>query len=169
MDGGGSQIRNPPLHQRTRAPAAGSALPAWARWNGDPRLRYTLGVEDEVMLLDPADWSLAQASDEVLTDLGRVMAGTLQPETHGSVVELSTGVHTGVAGAVAEARALRGWLAGELRGFDLAAAAAGTHPAADWEQTEISSAPRYALLEQTMRTLVRREPTMALHVHVGIP
>jgi carboxylate-amine ligase len=51
----------------------------------------------------------------------------------------------------------------------LAAAAAGTHPAADWELTEVSEAPRYRVLEQTMRSLVRREPTMALHVHVGVP
>ena len=57
----------------------------------------------------------------------------------------------------------------ELRGLGLAAAAAGTHPAAVWTETEVSMAPRYRMLEDTMRTLVRREPTMALHVHVGVP
>jgi carboxylate-amine ligase len=33
----------------------------------------------------------------------------------------------------------------------------------------VSDAPRYRALEESMRTLVRREPTMALHVHVGVP
>ena len=149
--------------------SARSALPSWARWHGDPRLSYTLGVEDEVMLLDRSDWKLAQASDQVLADLTRVAAGNLQPETHGSVVELATGVHADVAGAIGEMHTLRRWLAGELDKLGLGVAAAGTHPDADWEQTEVSGAPRYAVLEQTMRSLVRREPTMALHVHVGVP
>ena len=121
------------------------------------------------MLLDPADWSLAQASDDVLADLARDSETSAQAETHASVVELATGIHRNVAGAVAELRELRGWLLGELRERGLAAAAAGTHPAADWEQTEVSEQPRYRVLEETMRSLVRREPTMALHVHVGVP
>jgi carboxylate-amine ligase len=144
------------------------SLPAWAQWRGHPDRPYTLGVEDEVMLLDPADWSLAQASDEVLARLA-CDAPNAQAETHASVVELATGVHGDVAGVVGELRELRGWLLGELRELGLAAAAAGTHPAAEWEETVVSNEPRYRVLEQTMRSLVRREPTMALHVHVGVP
>jgi glutamate---cysteine ligase / carboxylate-amine ligase len=121
------------------------------------------------MLLDPAGWSLAQASDDVLAHLARDFAPSAQAETHASVVELATGIHRDVAGVVAELRELRGWLLRELREMGLAAAAAGTHPAADWAQTEVSEAPRYRVLEETMRSLVRREPTMALHVHVGVP
>jgi hypothetical protein len=34
-----------------------SALPEWARWNADPeRPAWTVGIEEEVMLLDPEDW-----------------------------------------------------------------------------------------------------------------
>jgi carboxylate-amine ligase len=51
----------------------------------------------------------------------------------------------------------------------LAAAAAGTHPLTVGEETEVSGAARYRLLEHSMRGLARREPTMALHVHVGVP
>src|SRR5215211_1187639 len=154
---------------RRSAPEAASSLPAWARWKSDASRLYTVGVEDEVMLLDPADWSLAQASDDVLAHLARDFAPSAQAETHASVVEVATGVQTDVAGAVAELRELRGWLLRELRELGLAAAAAGTHPAADWQLTKVSEEPRYRVLEQTMRSLVRREPTMALHVHVGIP
>jgi carboxylate-amine ligase len=51
----------------------------------------------------------------------------------------------------------------------LTAAAAGTHPLAVWQETKVSSAMRYRLLDQSMRLLGRREPTMALHVHLGVP
>jgi carboxylate-amine ligase len=154
---------------RQRAFSRGGSLPDWARWTTHPSRLYTLGVEDEVMLLDPTEWSLTQASDRVLEDVSPQLARSVRPETHAAVVELVTGVHTDVAGVVSEALALRQQLARELREFGLAAAAAGTHPAADWEETEVSSTPRYSVLEETMRTLVRREPTMALHVHVGVP
>ena len=121
------------------------------------------------MLLDPSDWSLAQTGDQVLGNLSRGLRASVSPETHASVLELITGVHYDVRGAVAEVGTLRARLARELQAMGLAAAAAGTHPAADWDSTEVSRTPRYRVLEETMRSLVHREPTMALHVHVGVP
>ena len=51
---------------RAAPEAAGgmSALPTWADWTGGAE--YTLGAEEEVMLLNPHDWSLAQQIDRVL-------------------------------------------------------------------------------------------------------
>jgi glutamate---cysteine ligase / carboxylate-amine ligase len=157
------------LPETQGAGGAPGSLPSWARWTGDPSRLYTLGVEDEVMLLDPSDWSLAQAGDEVLAGLSPHLAASVRAETHAGVVELVSGVHADVGGAMSEVRALRAGLKGELQELGLAVAAAGTHPAADWEQTAVSEAPRYRLVRETMRALVRREPTMALHVHVGVP
>ena len=144
-------------------------LPSWARWNDHHGRRYTLGVEDEVMLLDPSRLSLAQSADAVRDNLSHDLAPSVRPETHAAVVELVSGVHQDVAGLMTEVRALRAGLARELRELGLVGAAAGTHPAADWDETEVSTEPRYRLLQETMRTLVNREPTMALHVHVGVP
>ena len=45
---------------------------------------------------------------------------------------------------------------------------AGTHPSAVWEDTVVSSHPRYRHIGESMRVLARREPTLALHVHVGV-
>ena len=144
--------------------------PLWARWNAHPSGRpYTLGVEDEVMLIDPSDWSLAQASDQVRAGLPPDLAPSVRPETHAAVVELVTGVHVDVAGVVAEVRELRTRFEDVLHAVGLAAAAAGTHPATDWDETEVSNVPRYHVLRESMRSLVRRDPTMALHVHVGVP
>lgn len=149
--------------------ARDGALPLWARWNEGLDQYYTLGVEEEVMLLDPSDWSLAQSSDQVLAALSGELAAHTSPETHASVVELVTGVHTEVDGVVAELASLRARLVRELSPMGLAAAAAGTHPLTVREETELSSAERYRQLHDSMRALARREPTMALHVHVGVP
>jgi carboxylate-amine ligase len=51
----------------------------------------------------------------------------------------------------------------------LRAASAGTHPFAIWHDTVVSSGERYQFVYGSMRELARREPTFALHVHVGVP
>src|SRR5204862_193666 len=80
-----------------------------------------------------------------------------------------TSPHENVACALDELAGLRGRLAHELEGLELAGAVAGTHPLATWEDTEVSPGARYQFLYSSLRELARREPTFALHVHVGIP
>ena len=48
-----------------------------------------------------------------------------------------------------------------------ARASAGTHPFTVWHETVVSTGQRYELVYGSMRELARREPTFALHVHVG--
>src|SRR4051794_18778274 len=76
----------------------GEACPRWARWNGALDHRYTLGVEEELMLLDPASGSLAASCDGTLEQLSHELSLHASPETHASVIELRTGVHTDVEG-----------------------------------------------------------------------
>ena len=47
-------------------------------------------------------------------------------------------------------------------------ASAGTHPSALWTETVVSRAARYQIVYESMRELARREPTFALHVHIGV-
>jgi carboxylate-amine ligase len=150
-------------------PPLAGALPDWACWNDTLDHRYTIGVEEEIMLLDPLRWSLAQASDIVLARVSEALRRRTAAETHAGVVEVMTGVHDDVFGVTGELLALRSQLAGELHSMRLSAAAAGTHPMTVWHETEISGPPRYRDLGDSMRVLAHREPTMALHVHVGIP
>ena len=121
------------------------------------------------MLLEPADWSLAQSSDHVLARLSDELSPHTFPETHAAVVELATGIHPDVDGVVAELTSLRNRLSYELGAMGLTVAAAGTHPMTVREETEVSGALRYRALNDSLRVLARREPTMALHVHVGAP
>ena len=147
-----------------------SALPAWARWNPESaEAPWTVGVEEEVMLLDPSDWSLASRVDDVLPVLSRTVAASASAETHGSALELASRPHATAAAAAAELAQLRAGLADDLAPLGLRAAAAGTHPFAQWSEVEVSEGARYQSIYETMRELARREPTFALHVHVAVP
>jgi len=121
------------------------------------------------MLLDPVTWSLTQRGDEVLALAGEDLAGRCAAETHEAALELRTGPHATVREAIAELRELRSLLARDLSRLGMAAAACGTHPAPMTEPTKVSPSSRYQVIYRTTRDLARREPTFALHVHVGVP
>ncbi len=121
------------------------------------------------MLLEPRAGSLAQSSDEVLVRLSEKLSAHTFPQTHAAVIELATGIHADLDGVMAELASLRTGLARELAAMGLSVAAAGTHPLTVGEENEVSGAERYRALEVSLRVLARREPTMALHVHVGVP
>jgi glutamate---cysteine ligase / carboxylate-amine ligase len=139
----------------------------WSAWQTSRP--YTIGIEEEVMLLDPEDWSLAQRSDDVLPQLPDGLAAHVSAETHQAAIELATDPHERVADAIDQLRHLRTWLTEELAALGLAVAGAGTHPTALWTETRVSPAGRYQVIQRTMADLARREPTFALHVHVGVP
>ena len=147
-----------------------ATLPDWAHWRSAarPAASYTLGVEEEVMLLDPGNWALAARIDDVLPLLPEHLLAHMTAETHGSALELATGVHGTVSEAATELHGLRNELVAALEPFDLRAAVAGVHPFAVWQDTVISEGERYQFLYGSMRELARREPTFALHVHVGV-
>jgi glutamate---cysteine ligase / carboxylate-amine ligase len=145
-------------------------LPSWASWNGALKQRYTIGVEEELMLLGaPPAHAPSPSSDLVLSRLSGELALCISPETHASVIELATGIHGGVTDATAELAALRAQLARELNELGLHAACAGTYPLARRDDIRTSAAGRYGAVTASMRMLARREPTLALHVHVGVP
>lgn len=167
--GSGLPVAVPPgsagSHRRADAPLDR----AWSDWNPGVGVRYTLGIEEEEMLLDPVELSLSYRSDSVLEQLPATLARHMSLETHAAVVELATGIHGGVRGAADELTALRRRLREELWALTLVPACAGMHPLAGGEESNVSRSARYQLLESSLRLLAHREPTMALHVHVGVP
>ena len=82
---------------------------------------------------------------------------------------MQTGVARTVAEAVDEIRGLRQELDRTLATLGLRAAVSGTHPFAIWQEIAVSGGERYQFVYGSMRELARREPTFALHVHVGVP
>jgi carboxylate-amine ligase len=144
--------------------------PAWATWAEQHELgAYTVGIEEEVMLLDATSWALAHRIDSVLPRLPRAGSESFTAETHGSALEIQTGVHARIGDAVEELATLRGELDAVLRPLSMRAASAGTHPFAVWQEIVVSAGERYQFVYGSMRELARREPTFGLHVHVGVP
>ena len=140
----------------------------WAVWRPHPSEEYTLGVEEEAMLLNAHDWSLAQQVDRVLMSLPPRLALQVTPETHKATLEIGSSVHTTVRNVEAELRELRGSVDLQLALLGLRAASAGTHPMTVWHESLVSNGERQREVHGSMRELARREPTFALHVHVGI-
>ena len=97
-------------------------VPAWSPAGAEHP--WTLGIEEEVLLLDPRDWSAADAIEDVLAALTSHVAA----ETHACVAELKTAPHATAEAAAAELGRLRGALEGTLHRLGLRAAAVGTHP-----------------------------------------
>src|SRR4051794_19207604 len=120
------------------------------------------------MLLSPSDWALCHQSDRVMEALPEEVAAHATVETHKSALELATGVHADVRSAVTELRTLRCELDRAVRLLGMRVASAGTHPSAVWQDTVVSTGERYDFVYGSMRELARREPTFALHVHVGL-
>lgn len=144
----------------------GATSAEWAHWHASRG--YTVGIEEEVMLLDPRDWSLAHHSEQVLAELPTGLSRHAAGETHQATVELRTSVHSSARGAAREAADLRIAFSDQVAKRGLCAASAGTHPSAVWTDTRVSRSARYQVVYESMRELARREPTFALHVHVGV-
>ena len=146
---------------------AGAAR-GWADWAPNASA-YTVGIEEEAMLLEREGWRLTQTCEQVLERLPDRLARHATAETHGSALEVATSPHEKIRPAVEELASLRAGLSAELHRDGLAIASAGTHPFAVWSDTVVSGGERYQFLYDSMRELARREPTHALHVHVGVP
>ena len=130
---------------------------------------YTLGVEEELMIVDAETLDLANAIEGLLADLeGHDAAGEVKPELMESVCEIATtpcvdAAEVGVQ--LGELRQLVMTAAGE-RG--LAIGASGTHPFAMWEDQRIVSRPRYRELVAGLQWVARQELIFGIHVHVGV-
>jgi carboxylate-amine ligase len=148
------------------APAQLASRAEWADWH--PSRPYTVGIEEEVMLIDPGDCGLAHKGEQVLAALPEGLAAHTSAETHQATLELATSPWGTVQDAAQQAAELRADLQDELARWHLCAASAGTHPLALWSDTRVSESARYQLVYESMRELARREPTFALHVHVGV-
>jgi len=147
-----------------------TALPGWARWSSAGEdAPWTVGIEEEVMLLEPDGWALASRIDDVLPALSTEVAERAAAETHGSAIELASRPHATAGAAAQELEDLRERLEGDLAPLGLRAGVAGTHPFAQWTDVRVSGGPRYQSIYDSMRELARREPTFALHVHVAVP
>jgi carboxylate-amine ligase len=125
---------------------------------------FALGIEEELLLVHAQTLELANVATRII---GRVApaAGEIKHELYGSLIECSTPVVRNVPEGMetlASLRAALGDAGATLIG-------AGLHPSAAFGDVRHAPTARTQAIRESMRGLVERTPTAALHVHVGMP
>ena len=146
--------------------AAGGSVLEHRFGESDP---YTLGTEEEYMLLDGESFDLVQHIDTVLADMsGHELESRVKPELMQSVLEIATPVcHT--AGEVdRELRKLRSYVIGVAHARGMRVGSAGTHPFSLFERQRITARDRYRNLVDQMQYVARRDLLFGMHVHVAV-
>ena len=131
--------------------------------------QYTLGVEEEYMLLDGESFDLVQHVDTVLSAARNgELTDRIGPELMQSVVEISTPVCKSVADVDTELRKLRGLVSGIAGERGMRVGSAGTHPFSLFERQRITARDRYRNLVDQLQYVARRELIFGLHIHVAV-
>jgi glutamate---cysteine ligase / carboxylate-amine ligase len=126
---------------------------------------YTIGIEEELMILDGQSLELTNAIESLLEP---APSGEIKPELMESVLEVSTDPCSTVPQAGEQLRLLRRQVIQTAASKGMAIGAAGTHPFAKWENQRIVGRPRYRDLVSALRFVARQELIFGVHVHVGV-
>ena len=130
---------------------------------------FTIGIEEEYLLVDPETRNLAEDPPATILEECRKRIGDqVTPEFLRSQIEVGTKICTSIAEAKEELRTLRSCIREVAEAHDLAMIAASTHPIADWDLQKHTEKDRYNILAQSMQTVARRLLICGMHVHVGI-
>jgi glutamate---cysteine ligase / carboxylate-amine ligase len=128
--------------------------------------RYTVGVEEELMIVDSSSLDLVNAIDSILGE--DPPSGQIQPELLESVLEIATSPCATVAAVGDELTALRALARDRARRKGLEIGSSGTHPFARWEDQRVVSDDRYRGLIRSLGFVARQELVFGMHVHVGM-
>ena len=130
---------------------------------------YTLGIEEELMIVDAETLDLSNSIEGLLEDVGELATeGEIKPELMESVCEIATTPVETTRDAGDQLRALRRTVGQAARGRGLAIGSAGTHPFALWEDARVVARPRYRDLISGLQFVARQEIIFGFHIHVGL-
>jgi carboxylate-amine ligase len=125
---------------------------------------FTVGLEEELLLVDAQTLQLAHVADKILPNSG-LPSDRLDHEAFLAELENRSTPAESVGEAVGQLR--EGRASAATAGATLLAA--GLHPDARLFDVELVQSERYERVEGQMRGLIKRTPECALHVHVGLP
>jgi glutamate---cysteine ligase / carboxylate-amine ligase len=146
--------------------APGGSVLDHAFGKGDP---YTLGVEEEYMLLDGETFDLVQHIETVLAAvIGHELEPRINAELMQSVLEVATPVCRSPADVEAQLRTIRGYVSDVARSQRMRVGSAGTHPFSLFERQRITARDRYHTLVDQLQYVARRELIFGMHVHVAV-
>ena len=129
---------------------------------------FAIGVEEELLLVDAQSRALSHAGVDVLERMGDPAAwgqGFAHPDTYSALIELASPVAHDAGEGVAALSALRA----RVRAAGGTVIGAGIHPDGAFGDVLHVDEPRYHRIVDQVEGLIKRTPTCALHVHVGMP
>ena len=131
---------------------------------------FTIGIEEEFAILDPAILDLEHRFEEMQAACLRdpELAPAVKGELIDTEIEIRSGRGESFADAADRQRSRRARLFGIADDLGLALAAMGTHPWANYLDQHIIDTQHYQRLEQDLRWVAQRNNTWSLHVHVGV-
>lgn len=131
---------------------------------------FTVGLEEEFAILDPATLELEHRFEQVHAACERdeLLADSAAGELIASEIEIRSGRSESFAEAVERQRARRARLFELVGGMGLALGAMGTHPWASYLDQRIIDTPHYNRLRQELGWVAQRNNTWSTHVHMGV-
>ncbi|MDP8901449.1 MAG: YbdK family carboxylate-amine ligase [Actinomycetota bacterium] len=128
---------------------------------------YTVGVEEEFQLVDPASRALVPAVGAVME--AGAGASLVTSELSRSCVEMVSPVFETVSDLARELPVLRRRVAEMARGAGVEIVAAGTHPFSEPTEQPLAEGAHNRRLEDEMGWVARTQAIYGLHVHVAVP
>lgn len=129
---------------------------------------FTLGVEEEYLIVDAETLDLVAAPDALMDACIERLGQKVSPEFLRCQIEVGTGVCATVAEARDDLGQLRRTVKQVCNDFGLEPIAASTHPFAAWQKQQFTEKERYQELEKDLAGVARRMLICGMHVHVGI-
>lgn len=130
--------------------------------------KFTLGVEEEYMVINPKTRELSSHDQKIVELAAPLLGDHVKAEMHQAVVEVGTGICKNVDEAYQDIRKLRKAVSEIAGSLNLKIGAAGTHPFSHWSTQLITPNPRYDEIVNEMQDAARSNLIFGLHVHVGI-
>ncbi len=129
---------------------------------------FTVGLEEEYQLLDPASMALVQRFEDVFDSAPADLRPHLAGELITSEIEYKTAPHMTFAGAARELAEGRLGLIRHAERRGVAMAITGCHPFSPWQDQRIIDTPHYERVEGELGYIAWINNTWSQHLHIGI-
>jgi len=129
---------------------------------------FTLGIEEEYLLVDRDSLKLAEAPEALMTACQEDMEGQVSPEFLQCQIEVGTRVCETIGQAREDLRRLRAVVSKRAAEHNLSPIAVSCHPFGDWKDQHHTRKQRYDSLQHDLGGVARRMLICGMHVHVGI-
>src|SRR3954467_4503257 len=129
---------------------------------------FTVGVEEEYMVLDPVSRELKSHEQKIVQEGQRIIKDKVKAEMHQAVVEVGTDICQDVDEAFKDVSNLRKTIFSIAEGLGLWVGASGTHPFSHWQSQLITDHVRYSEIVNELQEAARSNLIFGLHVHVGM-